>query len=178
MDATQARNHALVVALGVMATGVTYLLFQRLPELVISGTYLRVNLGIVFMLLGSTLATWALAQEYWYEIAAEFLLVYAATSVAAFAVLEFSVVPVLVFIGVGVVGGLASWWLGSRVQPVLSYLLTTLLLTLSFAFVIVYLSASVLESGNLNLVPPFLIFTSIFAVTAYGLQQEIRAVAP
>jgi hypothetical protein len=178
MDATQARNHALVVALGVMATGVTYLLFQRLPDLIISGTYLRVNLGIIFMLLGSTLVTWVFSQEYWYEITAEFLLIYAATSVVTFTVLEFSVTPALAFVVIGGVGGLVSWGLGSWMSPVLSYLFTALLLTLSFAFVVVYLSASAVKSGNLNIVPPFLIFTSIFAVSAYGLQQEIRVTAP
>jgi hypothetical protein len=178
MDTTQARNHALIVVLGVMATGVTYLLFQQLPELVIPGMYLRVNIGIIFLLLGSTLATWELSQGYWYEIAAEFLLVYATTSIAVFVALEFSVIPALGFASIGLVSGALTWWLGDRIQPVLSYLFTMLLLSSAFSFVIIYLSAAVIESGNLNLLPPFLIFTSIFAVTTYGLRQEIRAIAP
>lgn len=172
MNTTQIRNRLAVLLLGVVASVVTYLLLQRVPDIGLAGQYLQANFIVFFVFIGAVLVTRLTAQSYWYEVVAEFFLSFAITSTAVF--IFFITDPLLIglLLAAAVVGGVLTEGIFRLYGPARCYQFVSLLLAIIFSFVVVYIAASILYSGNITLLPPLAVYTIIFVMVGYGLREE------
>ena len=175
MNATQIRNRVAVILLGFVTTTVTYLLFRRLPELKFSGAYMTANLVVFALLVGGIVMTRCSSHSYWYEVVTEFFLSFAASSVAVFAYFTTDLFTVGLLVAAVVVGGMVSEGIGGTLGVLRSYQFVGFLLTVAFSFVVVYMLASIIDSGNPTLLPPLVVYTVVFTAVVYGLREEAKS---
>lgn len=175
MNTTQIRNRVAVILLGFVATAVTYLLLRRLPELRLPGTYMTANLVVFALLIGGIVMTRLWSNSYWYEVVTEFFISFAASSVAVFAYLTTDLFTVGLLVAAVVVGGVLSVGIAETASIPRGYQFVGFLLTFAFSFVVVYVVASIVNSGNPTLLPPLVIYTVVFAAVVYGLREEANS---
>jgi len=175
VNATQIRNRVAVILLGFVVTAVTYLLFRRLPEPGLSGTYMTANLVVFALLIGGIVVTRLSSHSYWYEVVTEFFLSFAASSVAVFAYLTTDLFTVGLLVAAVFVGGVVSEGIAGTAGVLRGYQFVGFLLVVTFSFVVLYVAASIVDSGNPTLLPPLVIYTVVFAAVVYGLREEVKS---
>lgn len=173
MLSDRARNLAVVAALGLMLTGLTYIFFEETPDQLFSAPYLLGNVALVFLFLGTLFVAVLYAEDHWFELVGVGLLIFAATSIALFAVTESVVRLLALFCVFALVGASLSWGIMNKLSTLRGYQLTAILLTLVFGFAAVYLVSSLVMTGDFQFVTLLLVYTAIFGATVAGLRSEL-----
>lgn len=173
MNLVKIRNRGFLILLSIIGAGITYFVFEDMPEISISSNYIFINVAVIFLLFGSVAATRFHAGDYWYEIIAEFLVVYFFSCVAIFAIIGLNFENIILFLPIAILGAVLSEGIFRYVSPILVYRFIGLLLAISFSFVLIYTFANVFITGTFSLLPPILVFIGVYGAIAYGLNQEV-----
>lgn len=177
MHISELSNLAVAAATGVFAGGLLVLLFQELPTVPLSGSYIQLQVLLFFAFVGllGTLAVYSETAQG--RLVVAFLLAWSVASVVGVVATRFALGSVLPFLVVAVVaggGGVFAGRVNASARRALFHL-AALIATVLFVFGVIFVGVSVYASGNPVLVVPFVVLAVGYFASLSGVRTELAA---
>lgn len=178
MHISELTNLGIAAVTGLLAGGLLVLLFQQLPTVPLSGSYINLQILLFFAFIGLLVTSFVHAETPRGQLVVVFLLSWSGTSVVGVVATQFSIGALVPFVGASfIVGGAGVLWgrSGQTARRTLFHL-TGLLATIIFSFGIIFIVASVRASNNPVLVAPFIVLAIGYFASLNGVKTELTAI--
>lgn len=178
MHISELTNLAVAAVTGLFAGGLLVLLFQELPTVPLSGSYIDLQIILFFVFVGLLVASFVHAETPRGRLVVAFLLSWSCASVVGVVGTQLSVDVLVPFAGASLItGGAGVYWgqFNPRTRRVLFHM-TGLLATVLFTFGVIFVAVSVRASNNPVLVVPFLVLAVGYFASLNGVRTELAAI--
>ncbi|RLM72976.1 hypothetical protein [Halorubrum sp. Atlit-26R] len=177
MHVSELSNLAVAAATGVFAGGLLVLLFQELPTVPLSGSYIQLQVLLFFAFVGLLAALAVYSETAQGRLVVAFVLAWSVASVVGVVATRFalgSVLPFTVAAAVAGGGGAFAGRVNASARRVLFHL-AALIATVLFVFGVIFVGVSVYASGNPVLVVPFVVLAVGYFASLSGVRTELAA---
>lgn len=177
MHISELQNLAIAAVTGLFAGGLLILLFQELPTLPLSGSYINLQILLFFGFVGLLITSFVHAETPRGRLIVMFLILWSSTSVVGGVATQSNIAILVQFGGVALITAVPGVYWG-RSNPSarrILFHLTGLLATVLFSFSVIYVAASVSATNNLVLVVPFLVLAIGYLASLDGIRNELAA---